>query len=338
MEEARDTILRQWNMLRLIPREPRAIGTAALCTTLKDEGFRVDVRTIQRDLEKLSGSFPLQCDTKGKAKHWYWTKEGRVMDIPGIDPPTALAFLLAKEYLAPLLPQTTLRHLQPHFEAAQNILQAKHKNKLGLWPEKVCRIGRGPDLLAPTIRPEVHETINQALLEDRQVEVWYQRKNRQQPKTFPVNPLGLVFLGGVVYLVCTAREYEEIIKLALHRMSAAKLLDGRCHRPTGFNLHAYVKEDQEFAYPLASQPIRLRALFGPKAVTLFTEQKLSPNQRVTVKEDGRVLLNATVKDTLELRWWLKSFGDKVEILGPKSLRDEFKRIAERMAQLYSKAH
>ncbi len=106
MERARDTILRQWTLLRLIPREPGAIGTAALRSKLQDAGFAVDVRTIQRDLEKLSLPFPLTCDLQGKAKQWYWSKEGRVLDIPGIDPPTALAFLLAKAYLTPLLPRS----------------------------------------------------------------------------------------------------------------------------------------------------------------------------------------------------------------------------------------
>ena len=45
-------------------------------------------------------------------------------------------------------------------------------------------------------------------------------------------------------------------------------------------------------------------------------------------------LQATVKNTLELRWWLLGFCDKVEVLEPKSLREEFSSIACRMAVQY----
>jgi predicted DNA-binding transcriptional regulator YafY len=36
-----------------------------------------------------------------------------------------------------------------------------------------------------------------------------------------------------------------------------------------------------------------------------------------------VRLSATVADTAELRWWLLGFGEGVEVIGPKSLRNEF---------------
>jgi predicted DNA-binding transcriptional regulator YafY len=53
-----------------------------------------------------------------------------------------------------------------------------------------------------------------------------------------------------------------------------------------------------------------------------------------VEKDGRVLLQATVLDTLELRWWLQGFGDKVEVLAPKALREEFRDAVQRMAKMY----
>src|SRR3989304_2198869 len=105
MKEAKDTLLRQWSMLRKIPRHPGSVGTRALKDKLEEEGFRVDIRTIQRDLEKLSGPFPLASHEQGKAFRWQWAEDGQVMDIPGMEPPAALAFRLAEEYLAPLLPQ-----------------------------------------------------------------------------------------------------------------------------------------------------------------------------------------------------------------------------------------
>jgi predicted DNA-binding transcriptional regulator YafY len=41
-----------------------------------------------------------------------------------------------------------------------------------------------------------------------------------------------------------------------------------------------------------------------------------------------------VRDTLELRWWLRGFGEQVEVLAPASWRAEFATMAERLANRY----
>ena len=51
--------------------------------------------------------------------------------------------------------------------------------------------------------------------------------------------------------------------------------------------------------------------------------------------DGTVLVEATVADTRQLRWWLLGFGGRIEVLEPQRLRDELKDHAERMVVRYS---
>ena len=46
--------MRQWHMLRLIPRFPSKVSTSELVHSLADEGFEVTRRTLQRDLAKLT--------------------------------------------------------------------------------------------------------------------------------------------------------------------------------------------------------------------------------------------------------------------------------------------
>jgi len=321
-------------MLRSIPRSPGRIGTGDLREKLEEDGFRVTVRTIQRDLGKLSAIFPFTSEETGRANRWCWPEGAKVMDIPGMDTPAALAFRLAEAYLTPLLPHTTLKHLEPHFRIARAIVSPGRGNRLGLWPDKVCVIGRGPELKPPPIKSEVQEAVYRALLEDRQLEVTYTRKDADMPKSYPVNPLGLVFRDGVVYLVGTAKEYPDIRHFALHRMSAPRVLETPCRRPPGFDLHAYVKQDQFFAYPVSRRLIRLEAVFEAETAVHLSERLLAKDQDLTPQKDGRVLLQATVLDTLELRWWLRGFGDKVEVRAPKALRKEFQTIAKRMAKMY----
>ena len=49
---------------------------------------------------------------------------------------------------------------------------------------------------------------------------------------------------------------------------------------------------------------------------------LSEDHRTTEQSDGRILVEATVADTSQLRWWLLGFGSQVEVLEPISLREE----------------
>jgi len=64
------------------------------------------------------------------------------------------------------------------------------------------------------------------------------------------------------------------------------------------------------------------------------ESLLAAGQVLTKQDDGRELLEATVLDTTELRWWLLGFGSAVEVLEPKDLRAEFRGIAAEMVKLY----
>jgi len=41
-----------------------------------------------------------------------------------------------------------------------------------------------------------------------------------------------------------------------------------------------------------------------------------------------------VRDDVQLRWWLKGFGEKVEIVEPAHLRNEFATMASKMAEKY----
>lgn len=334
MRRATDTLLRHWTLLRAIPRAPRSIGTREIQARLTEEGFPVDLRTIQRDVAKLSALFPLIDTAEGKALRWSWAADGVPLDIPGMDPSTALAFEVAAAYLRPLLPPATLQHLAPHVRRAHEVLKATRGTGLALWPDKVCPIVRGPALHPPTIPPSVQEAVYQALLTEKQLAVAYRAKAAAQAKTYPVHPLGLVFRDGVVYLVCTVKQYADIRHLALHRMVSAMVLDHPARRPAGFTLRRYVHDEQFFSYPVQGRPIRLDVLFEPEAAVHLEERPLSRDQRLIPQQDGRVLLRATVRDTLELRWWLRGFGEQVEVLAPASWRAEFATMAERLANRY----
>jgi predicted DNA-binding transcriptional regulator YafY len=65
------------------------------------------------------------------------------------------------------------------------------------------------------------------------------------------------------------------------------------------------------------------------------ESPIADDQVIEDVDEDNVLLRATVPDTLELRLWLRGFGDEVMVVKPDSLRGEFQEMALNIRNYYS---
>lgn len=325
-----DSLQRQWQMLRLIPREPRCISAAEIQARLSAADFKVTARTIQRDLQGLSGPFPLVMDDRNKPYGWSWKKDGRTFDLPGMDPQTALTFMLVEMFLGDVIPPAVRQSLNPHFRTASEILRERPMRH---WAERVRVIRSRQTLKAPDIRGEIMQTVYEALLQQRCFKAHY-LKLGSEAADYDVNPLGLVFKDEVGYLVCTLFDYQDIRQLALHRIERADLADKPIKAPKDFDLDDYIRSGK-FDYPVGD-PIRLVAKFKTSIADYLRETPLSDDQTITALDNEHSLVTASVQNTSQLRWWLLSFGDNVEILKPVALRHEFGGTARKMAAKYQK--
>lgn len=329
-----DALIRQWTLLQRIPRYPKSITLHQLIAALEQDGV-VDVptyRTIQRDLDLLSTLFPwLQCEKRDAAHYWYVAADQAVLEIPRMEPATALAFHLAEQQLKPQLPPSALQHLQPHFNTAGKVLDSQDDD-LAHWRNKIRVLPQTQLLIPQDIIADVLDVVYTALLEDRRFNGQYFGRRDDHFKTFDVNPLGLVFRGTVTYLVATLNEYTDVRILALHRFIDAELNEQARWVPDGFDLDAYIAEGHvDF---LMGVTINMELLIDEEVAIHLRESKLSSKQQLIPQADGKTLFKAEVKDTGQLRWWLLGFADQVEVLKPDSLREEFKVKTARMAEKY----
>ncbi len=80
-----DTTVRYFTMLRLIPRHPRVTTANRLQEELADHGFQINLRTIQRDLDRLSAWFPLIADESQRPFGWAYDASATSNMIPALD-------------------------------------------------------------------------------------------------------------------------------------------------------------------------------------------------------------------------------------------------------------
>lgn len=326
-----DTLHRHWTMLLELPRQPRKVTTSRLRDRLVDAGHNIDVRSVQRDLVKLSNWFPIISDGH-KPAGWSWTKNAPVFDVPGMGPHVAITFRLVEEHLAQQLPPATLKVLEPHFKVARGVLKGLRKEGLPSWADKVRVVPRGQAQLPPTVDAKVLTAVYDALLQERVLEAKYTSRDGKVSEA-SVHPLGLVFRDSVPYLVGTFWDYEDIRQLALQRVEHAVVTSAKRRVPKGFSLDDYI-ETGALSFLVDKRPLALVVRFQNDAAASVVETPLAENQKVVQEDDGWVRVEASVPDTRVLRSWLLSFGPKVEVVKPKRLRDAMAADVKALGKMY----
>ena len=316
-----DALLRHWHLLRALPRAPRKTTTAQIEARLRGAGFPIDRRSIERDLHKLSATFPLECDDRSRPFGWSWARDAEAFDLPGMDPQTALVLQLAGAHLRPLLPPSDLARLEPFFAQAKAQLDAEAGARAA-WAGAVRVVHAGPPLLPPQVPADALEATQTALLEGRRLALRYARRGETTANDYDVSPLALVYRGPVPVLIAAVDADDTPRQFLAPRMRAARVLPEPRRALPGFDIDAYIASG---ALDLRYTPrlIRLELALEEPALIPVTERPVARDQRLRPMRDGRTRLTARVIESGALHAWLRSLGAWAEVLAPKALRAEF---------------
>lgn len=331
-----DNFFRLLRLLQLVPRAPKYADTVHLESTLAREGHGSTMRTLQRDLNTLAGmGFGLECNTESKPYRWRYMEKADPVVFVSLDPQAALALRLVELHLESVLPQGTLRALQPQLVAAKKALEGK---PVARWLERVRVISRSQPMIAPKVDGNIAGVVHEALLEGKTVQAKYRsKKNSSAPdagKEMELHPLGLVHRDGGHYLVATAFDYRDPRLYPLHRFADAKMGDKKAKALPGFDLDKFIAQG-ELGYRISKDDIDLELAFDKEAGGALEESPLASDQTLTRTPEGRVIVKARLPDTQVLRSWILGFGSKVEVKKPKSLRAAIRETHEAAAKQYA---
>lgn len=306
-----DTSLRLIQLLRLVPRH-RKKSVRQLKQELDDHGYSTTVRTVQRDLEKLAERFPIETDG-AKPAGWRWATAAADVSLPGMDPSVALTFLILQQHVRHLLPPQVLEALQPRFEEARKALEQQPDSGLRRWPQRIAVTSRSLPMIPPDINPAIQRSVFDALARCRQLQVEYRPYASGATKNYVLHPQGLIAREGVIYLVALVADYINPRSFALHRFVQADVVESRARELPDFDINSYIEEG---GVGIATGgKVRLEAVFRSARAHALTESRISCDQVVEVipLPDGSTghRLTATLQDTLQLTWWLQSFGDEL---------------------------
>lgn len=333
MPQAKDTLLRLFALVRLIPTEPQRIATTTLLEKLRDKGFSVTLRSIQRDLNRLSIPFSLRCNDSEVPFRWSFTKDAP-LQLQDMDASASLALYLSESYLNTLLPQTVLDQLAPQFRRARNFLGDLGHNGLADWSRRVRAVPNGKTLIPAAIAPSTWARVSQALLERRQLDVVYRSRSKGELKQFRLHPAGLVSRYSISYLLASVDGYDDVRQFALHRMEQVAVVDDPSPLHGQFDVDDYIATGI-FSHRQAEIQVELIADVSKQIAVLLEETPLSARQSLEdIPGQAWKRLRAWVPLDRDTLWWVFGLNDNIRVHAPQAWVDEIAQRLQNMHALY----
>lgn len=331
MSTPKDTLSRLLTLVQLIPQFPGRISTTAIFDKLTERGHRINARTVQRDLERLTQAFPIICHDQEKPYRWSLNSN---LSLKQLDAPSALALHLAETQVRKLLPQSVADQVNPLFAAAHQHLDGLQHNGLADWAKIVRVLPNGKALQPAAIVENIWEQVTEALLNKQQLQVTYLSRSKEERKLLRLNPMGLVSRYTVTYLVAGVDGYSDPRQFALHRILVAERLEIPAQQPPDFNLDDYIATGV-FALQQSIENVELIADIHPQQAWLLNETPLSPQQKITPLPDSDWFrLQAAVPLDQETLWWIFGLNERIRVHAPQVWVDQIRESAARMCAFY----
>ena len=298
---------------RLLSRE----GGATL-TDLHGE-LGVSRKTVRRDLDAMErAGLPVVGESGYRGE-----KTWRLTSPDGL-PPLAFAWdeAAALHLTRPLLASLrgtfvwealgrALAKVRAHLgERALNYLDGLGGGFLATTSGAADLAGRGPALDAVMLGRE----------ERRVTEIVYRSGSTGEADRFAVEPLGLVWHRGRLYLHAHSRKHGEQRTFRADRIEEATATDERFAPPADFDLGAALAGS--FGVWQSDGPAEtVRVRFAASAAAYVAAGRWHPGQRIEEHADGSLTLSLELTAIEEVAAWVLSFGPKAEALEPPALRD-----------------
>ncbi|KAF0217905.1 MAG: helix-turn-helix type 11 domain-containing [Geobacteraceae bacterium] len=290
----------------------------------------VNRRTIHRDLNAIhEAGYPLVAEWENGRKVYRFLT--RFKDVPPIN--FSLHELMTLHFLRSQLGFLRGTPFQEEMEAIFKKVNSVLPPRYAAHLERIARVSL-PLLQGARDYRKVAEplrALREALLYQRRVTLRYAAKGKAGTGSYEVDPYTLVFYKGGLYLLGYAHNRRGLRTFAAERLRSVELTKERFELPDDF------RPEQQFrtAFGIVDEtPLKVRVRFRPTLAQMVRERLWHPTQKVKRQKDGSVELTFTAGGKMEILSWLLSHGAHAELLEPAELREELRRTAREMANLY----
>ena len=240
-------------------------------------------------------------------------------------PIDALMFALVERFSPEFVPDTMRGDFEEGVGKARQTLESDPQ--LANWVDKkTARIDTWQGLLeSPQFENDIWSIVSAAIFAEQNLEIIYLGKNGEM--RHEVCPLAAVKRDEVLYVALRFCGYEDVRLLPLHRIVRAAVLEtSAAHDGEQLDLGSFLRNGLPFVLP-GEQEFVIHLLLHESAYHSFKSRPLRGTLSISAPVDGWFEVKANeVRNTMELRWWLLGFGEKVRILEPEFLSRELQSL------------
>jgi len=177
------------------------------------------------------------------------------------------------------------------------------------------------------------KTISLSMSEKRAVEMTYRSQHSKTTADRIVDPYGLVYYDGIWIMVGYCHLRKEIRSFAVDRILSIRERNIYFSPLNDFNLKAHLSH----AWGVVDgKETNVTVRFKRDiADYIIRKEKWHPSEKRTILQNGDVELSFTVAGTDEIKRWIYSWLPNVEVIRPKSLRNQIQKELAASAALHS---
>lgn len=304
-------LIRQWLLLRVLSARRYGATVAEMASEMG-----VSVKTVRRDLVAFQqAGFPLE---EHREKHGRKVWRLHPGCAPGISftLDEALALYLGRRLLDPLAGTYLWDAAQRAFRKVRACLGTNALNYIERLTGRVHATAVGASDYSA--KAELVDELFRATEDRLQTIITYQSQRSTEPVEYAVDPLGLIYHKGSLYLVAFSHDHDEIRHFKVDRIDEIEVGKLPFVPPEGFVLAEHLSGS--FGMFHGDGEVRVRVRFSASVVRYVLEGRWHASQRLTRERDGSVLAEFQLSTTEEIMRWLFSFGRHAEVLEPQELR------------------
>ena len=292
--------------------------------TLNDiqEELEVSRRSAERLRDVLIWEIPQieELPTTGREKHWGFSRSSHLREI--------ISF--SKDEIAEL--EGIKNNLQ--LESTKNVLNGIVEKLKVLSRKNAAEIEDAIEILlktegsAVTQKPsykidiQILDTIRQAIKENLRIKCKYDGRDKI------LSPFGIVY-GTNVYLIGVEGDKPDPYVYRLHKVTDIELTEETFDKGD-FDIKEYA--NRSFGV-YQNEIIKVELRFSKEVAEDVLNYNFHPTQKLKQNDDGTVTVKFKASGELEILWHIFRWGDKVQIISPRSLKKEYIEILENVLEV-----
>ena len=281
--------------------------------TLNDiqEELEVSRRSAERLRDVLIWEIPQieELPTTGREKHWGFSRSSHLREI--------ISF--SKDEIAEI--EGVKNNLQ--LDSTKDVLNGIVDKLKVLSRKNAAEIEDAIEILlktegsAVTQKPsykidiQILDTIRQAIKENLRIKCKYDGRDKI------LSPFGIVY-GTNVYLIGVEGDKPDPYVYRLHKVTDIELTEEKFDKGD-FDIKEYA--NRSFGV-YQNEIIKVELRFSKEVAEDVLNYNFHPTQKVKQNDDGTVTVKFKASGELEILWHIFRWGDKVQIISPKSLKKE----------------